>query len=76
MLLVGTVLGGWSMPVLAQETQPAPEAPAEQQPAETTIPSKVQLFIPYKEYTQEENNKVLELYKWLRVADISDKVDL
>ena len=29
MLLVGTILGGWSMPVLAQEaTQPAPAAPA------------------------------------------------
>jgi 4-hydroxy-4-methyl-2-oxoglutarate aldolase len=47
-----------------------------QQPAETSIPEKVKLFIPYKEYTQEENNKVLELYKWLRVADISDGMDL
>jgi 4-hydroxy-4-methyl-2-oxoglutarate aldolase len=47
-----------------------------QQPAETTIPSKVQLFIPYKEYTAEENRKLLELYKWLRVADVSDGMDV
>lgn len=47
-----------------------------QQPAETSIPSKVQLFIPYKDYTAEDNKKVLELYKWLRVADISDGMDV
>ena len=41
-----------------------------QQPAETTIPPKVQLFIPFKEYTVEENQKILEMYKWLRVADV------
>jgi 4-hydroxy-4-methyl-2-oxoglutarate aldolase len=47
-----------------------------QQPAETTIPPKVQLFIPYKEYTAEENQKLLEMYKWLRVADVSDGMDV
>ena len=39
MLLVGTILGGWSAPVLAQETQPAPEqAPAEQPSAPVAQP--------------------------------------
>jgi 4-hydroxy-4-methyl-2-oxoglutarate aldolase len=53
----------------------APAARA-QQPAETTIPSKVQLFIPYKEYTEEDNKRIIEMYKWLRVADISDGMDV
>ena len=47
-----------------------------QQPAETAIPPKVQLFIPYKEYTAEENQKILAMYKWLRVADVSDGMDV
>jgi regulator of RNase E activity RraA len=47
-----------------------------QQPAETTIPPKVQLFIPYKDYTAEENQKLLAMFKWLRVADVSDGMDV
>ena len=47
-----------------------------QQPAETTIPDKVRLFIPYKEYSQEDNKRILEMYKWLRVADVSDGMDV
>jgi 4-hydroxy-4-methyl-2-oxoglutarate aldolase len=54
----------------------APGSVRAQQPAETAIPSKVQLFIPYKEYTPEDNKKILELYKWLRVADVSDGMDV
>jgi 4-hydroxy-4-methyl-2-oxoglutarate aldolase len=46
-----------------------------QQPAESKIPDKVMLFIPYKEYTAEENKKILEEYKYLRVADVSDGMD-
>lgn len=47
-----------------------------QQPAETSIPDKVRLFIPYKDYTAEENTRILEMYKWLRVADVSDGMDV
>ena len=47
-----------------------------QQPAEKTIPDKVQLFIPYKEYSQEDNKQVLDVYKYLRVADVSDGMDV
>ena len=47
-----------------------------QQPAEKAIPEKVRLFIPYKEYTQEDNNRILAMYKWLRVADVSDGMDV
>jgi 4-hydroxy-4-methyl-2-oxoglutarate aldolase len=49
---------------------------AAQQPAETTIPSKVMLFIPYKDYTAEENKRILDEYKYLRVADVSDGMDV
>jgi regulator of RNase E activity RraA len=51
-------------------------AAAAQQPAETTIPDKVRLFIPYKDYTQEDNQRILAMYKWLRVADVSDGMDV
>lgn len=47
-----------------------------QQPAEKTVPDKVKLFIPYKPYTQEENQRVLEMFKYLRVADVSDGMDV
>jgi 4-hydroxy-4-methyl-2-oxoglutarate aldolase len=47
-----------------------------QQPRETTIPDKVMLFIPYKEYTAEENKRILDEYKYLRVADVSDGMDV
>lgn len=47
-----------------------------QQPEETSVPDKVKLFIPYKEYSQADNEKILELYKYLRVADVSDGMDL
>jgi len=49
---------------------------AAQQPAEKSIPDQVQLFIPYKAYTAEENKKTLEMYKWLRVSDVSDGMDV
>jgi 4-hydroxy-4-methyl-2-oxoglutarate aldolase len=49
---------------------------AAQQPAEKTIPDQVQLFIPYKAYTAEENKKTLDMYKWLRVSDVSDGMDV
>jgi regulator of RNase E activity RraA len=49
---------------------------AAQQAAEQAVPAKVRLFIPYKDYTAEENRQTLELYKWLRVADVSDGMDV
>ena len=47
-----------------------------QQPAEKTIPEHVRLFIPYKHYPPEENQRILALYKYLRVADVSDGMDV
>ena len=49
---------------------------AAQQPAEQSIPPKVRLFIPFKDYTAADNQQVLALYKWLRVADVSDGMDV
>jgi regulator of RNase E activity RraA len=34
------------------------------------------LFIPYKHYAQEENQRVLGMYKYLRVSDVSDGMDV
>ena len=51
-------------------------AVAAAQPAETAIPPQVQLFIPYKHYSPEDNRRTLEMYKWLRVADVSDGMDV
>jgi regulator of RNase E activity RraA len=49
---------------------------AGQQPSEKTIPDKVKLFIPYKEYSQEDNQQIVEMFKYLRVADVSDGMDV
>jgi len=62
----------FSFAVTAMLAAPA----AAQQPAEKSIPDKVQLFIPYKEYTAEDNKRVLDEYRYLRVADVSDGMDV
>ncbi|MPZ19771.1 MAG: RraA family protein [Luteitalea sp.] len=49
---------------------------ASQQPAETSVPDKVRLFIPYTDYSQEDNERALAMYKYLRVADVSDGMDV
>lgn len=52
-------------------------APAHaQQQAEKAIPGKVRLFIPYKDYSAEDNTRILDMYKYLRVADVSDGMDV
>jgi 4-hydroxy-4-methyl-2-oxoglutarate aldolase len=49
---------------------------AGQQAAEKTIPDKVRLFMPYQEYSPEDNQQILGEYKYLRVADVSDGMDV
>ena len=56
----------------AGDVGPAAASATAQQPAETAIPDKVRLFIPYKDYSAEDNQRILEMDKWLRVADVSD----
>ena len=68
--LAGSILLPW-WDATVETTAGAP-----QQAAEKAIPAKVKLFIPYKEYTAEENARVLSLYKYLRVADVSDGMDV
>src|SRR5215211_2092488 len=55
-------------------TVPAPSMA--QQPTEKAIPSDVRLFIPYTSYSQDDNRRILEMYKYLRVADVSDGMDV
>jgi 4-hydroxy-4-methyl-2-oxoglutarate aldolase len=54
----------------------APSIASAQLPAETSIPADVRLFIPYKAYSQADNARILAMYKWLRVADVSDGMDM
>lgn len=56
----------WSQ---AQRRQPAQMAPQ-------TVPDKVKLFIPYKEYSQADNERILKMYEFLRVSDVSDGMDV
>ena len=37
---------------------------------------KVKLYIPYKEYSQEDNQRILKMYEDLRVSDVSDGMDV
>jgi len=43
---------------------------------EKQIPEKVKLYIPFKEYSQEENDRILQMYQDLRVSDVSDGMDV
>jgi regulator of RNase E activity RraA len=36
----------------------------------------VKLYIPYKEYSQEDNARILKMYEDLRVSDVSDGMDV
>jgi len=37
---------------------------------------KVKLFLPYKDYSQEDNQRILALFDGLRVSDVSDGMDV
>lgn len=56
-------------PAAAQSRPPAQAAPQLQ-------PDQVKLFIPYKEYSQEDNQRLLKMYEFLRVSDVSDGMDV
>lgn len=60
-------------PVQAQDSA-ARKVPA--QMVQGPLPGKVKLFIPYKEYSQEENQRTLALFEDLRVSDVSDGMDV
>ncbi len=52
------------------------QRPAPAQAAPKTVPDQVHLFIPYRQYSQQENERILKLYEPLRVADVSDGMDV
>jgi len=56
--------------------QQTPKQPPPAQLAPKTVPDQVQLFIPYKQYSREDNNRILKLYEPLRVSDVSDGMDV
>jgi 4-hydroxy-4-methyl-2-oxoglutarate aldolase len=65
-LALGALLAG--MPLL--------EAQQPQGPAQTAPNAHVKQYIPYEQYSQEDNQRILELYRDLRVSDVSDGMDV
>src|SRR5690349_9252552 len=47
-------------------------------PAQVEAPPspKVKLYMPYKEYSPEENQAIIKMFDDLRVADVSDGMDV
>jgi regulator of RNase E activity RraA len=63
LLVVATVLAAVHAPVVTgQEVK--------------QLHQSVKLFIPYQEYSQADNQRVLALFEGLRVADVSDGMDM
>jgi regulator of RNase E activity RraA len=60
----------------APPARPGGQRPQPAQMAPQTLPDQVKLFIPYKEYSQEDNNRILKMYEFLRVSDVSDGMDV
>src|SRR4051812_18732740 len=50
--------------------------PTPSQMVQAPLPDKVKLFIPYKEYSQEDNEKIIAMFEDLRVSDVSDGMDV
>jgi regulator of RNase E activity RraA len=69
-----------ALPANSQTLPAAPAVPksrpAPLQAAPKTLPGPVHVFIPYQPYSQEENQRILKLYEPLRVADVSDGMDV
>jgi regulator of RNase E activity RraA len=59
-----------------QQAQPPKPGRRPAQQAPQTVPDAVKLFIPYKEYSKEDNERILKMYEFLRVADVSDGMDV
>lgn len=74
-ILISTCLASG---VLAQTPPAKPRGPRQPpaQMAPQSLPDQVKVFLPYKEYSQEENNRILKLYEFLRVSDVSDGLDV
>ena len=70
------LLAGLIAVPFVQGQQTAPKEPPPAQLAPKTVPDQVQLFIPYKQYSREDNQRILKLYEPLRVSDVSDGMDV
>lgn len=64
-LILGLALAA-SLPAQTTPSQLAPK----------TVPGEVHLFIPYQKYSQQDNERILKMYEFLRVADVSDGMDV
>ena len=73
-LSIGLMACLFAARTLAQNQQTKQPPPAQLAPK--TVPDEVQLFIPYKRYSREDNQRILKLYAPLRVSDVSDGMDV
>lgn len=69
------MLGLLAATALPQAQAQAPRR-APSQMVQGPLPDKVKLFIPYREYSQAENDRIRALFEDLRVADVSDGMDV
>jgi regulator of RNase E activity RraA len=42
----------------------------------SAVPEQVKLFLPYRHFNPSDNERILKLYEFLRVADVSDGMDV
>src|SRR6476659_4621441 len=73
-LFIGLLACLFAATMLAQNQKTKQPPPAQLAPK--TVPDEVQLFIPYKRYSREDNQRILKLYEPLRVSDVSDGMDV
>jgi regulator of RNase E activity RraA len=45
-------------------------------PAQEHLDPHVKLYIPYEQYSQQDNRRIIKLYQDLRVSDVSDGMDV
>jgi len=45
-------------------------------PAQQHLDTHVKLYIPYEQYSQQDNQRIIKLYQDLRVSDVSDGMDV
>lgn len=45
-------------------------------PAQEHLDPHVKLYIPYEQYSQQDNQRIIKLYQDLRVSDVSDGMDV
>jgi regulator of RNase E activity RraA len=62
--------------LLLPAVAPAAQQTTNRRPAQNDNKETVKMYEPYKQYSQADNDRILKLYENLRVADVSDGMDV